>query len=209
VFKKEPLLSWIAGLVFLGYLTAFYLSLNGRLLDPNWTNDDATQQTFVFHEVLKPGLFKGDIIFNVMKGYLTPIHYWLGYSITLFTESAVMTGHVIHILQLAFTILFLFLGVRAAAGSLVPAFFAATWLLHTRTVMERLAGGLTRGWAAVVISAFLWAVLSRNHRNVAISLLLGCLLHPPATFLCGLSYGIWLLFVLIQTQSRMEGLSAW
>lgn len=208
MFKRENLSSWIAALVFLGYLTAFYLSLNGRLLNPNWTNDDATQQTFVFHEVLKPELFKGDIIFNLMKGYLTPIHYWLGYLITLFTESPVMTGHVLHIIQLVLSVLFLFLGVKTVTGSLVPAFFAATWLLHTRTVMERLAGGLTRGWAAVVISAFLWAALSGNHKRVAIILLIGCLLHPPATFLCGASYGIWLLFLLIQKKSRSESLSA-
>jgi hypothetical protein len=208
VFKKESLPSWIAALMFLGYLSVFYLSLNGRLLNPNWTNDDSTQQTFVFHEVLKPELFKGDIIFEVMRGYLTPIHYWLGYLITLFTESPVMTGHILHIIQFVLTILFLFLAVKGTTGSVVPAFFAATWLIHTRTVMERLSGGLTRGWAAVIIAAFLWAALSGKHRRVALVLLIGCLLHPPATFLCAAAYGIWLLFLLIKKESRLEGLTA-
>ena len=105
------------------------------------------------------------------------------------------------LLQVLFASLFLFLGVRRMAGT-AAALFAATWLLHTRNVIERMTGGLPRGWATGVLCCFLYFLLSRNHKGVLFSIFIGCLLHPPSTFLIAATYGVFLLWQLVQVRTR-------
>ncbi len=214
------------------YLFLFIKSFHGRILNPDWATDDSLQQSFILHDVFNPAIFKGDLIYEVMKGYLPPLHYWLSYALTLASGSPIMAGHLVMMIQFMLTLLFLFLGIRAASDegstemhttskisfldiilgkikvSIVPAIFACIWFLHTRTVIQRLSGGLPRGWAAVIFAGFLWGILSRRHRLTVAMLILGCLIHPPAAFLCGVSYGIWLIILICGRATRTEGVKS-
>lgn len=174
--------------------TAFYAwlfvdSVSLWWFHPGWTTDDAIQQVYPFHEVKYPGVFNGDLITEVMKGYLAPLHYWICYGVTVLVENPIMMSHWVMLLQVVITLGFLFAAVRSSVGA-APAFFAVAWLLHTRHVMQRLTGGLPRGWAACVFAAFLYFALTKNHRGVIATILLGCLLNPPSAFLIATAYGL-------------------
>lgn len=175
------------------YAWLFVGSIARFWFHPDWTTDDALQQAYPFHEVKHPGLFAGDIVTDVMKGYLAPLHYWLSYGVTMLTGSPIMTCHWVMLIQVLLTAGFLFMGLRSAAG--VPAaMVGVAWLLHDRNLMQRLTGGLVRGWAAVVVTSFLCFVLRGNHRAVLATILAGCLLNPPATLVVAFSYGMLLVW---------------
>lgn len=183
------------------YAYYFYLSIAPYWFHPDWVTDDSLQQIYPFHKVLHPGLFKGDIITLMMESYLVPIHYWLSYAITWLTGDPIMMGHWVMLIQIVASLGFVFLAVDAAAGK-VPAFFAVAWLLHTRHIMQRLTGGLPRGWAACVFLAYLCFVLRGQHRAVLVTLLIGCLLHPPATLIAAGAYGMLLAWRFACARSR-------
>jgi hypothetical protein len=181
-----------AAILFAVYAFSFVRSISPWWFNPAWTTDDALQQSYPFHEIKYPGVFQGDLITEVMAGYLAPLHYWVTYVATYFAGDPIMGGHWVMLLQLVLATGFLFLAVRAATGSSIPAFFAAAWLLHTRHIMQRLTGGLPRGWSACIIPAFLYFVLTGRHKAVLAVLLAGCLLNPPATLIAALAYGLFL-----------------
>lgn len=185
--------AWLVLIVYLALLTN---SLGQYLFSRDWSTDDALQQSFMFHDVFHPGRFAGDLITETMTGYLAPLHYWLSYYTTAFVGDVVLAGHWVMMFQLLATCSFIFLAVRDRAA-LVPALFAVLWFLHTRPIFQRITGGLPRGWAAPVLAAYLYFVLKRDHRGVLATLLVGCLLHPPATFLAGVAYGLFLLSELV------------
>lgn len=184
----------LATALLIGYAYLFISSISNFWFHPHWTTDDALQQVYPFHEVTYPGLFAGDIVTEVMKGYLAPAHYWISYGVTMLTGGdVIMMSHWVMLIQVVLTLGFFFAAVRAAAGT-VPAMVAVTWLLHDRNVMQRLTGGLPRGWSAVVLSAFLCFVVRGNHRAVLITMLIGCLTNPPATLVAALAYGMLLIW---------------
>ncbi|MDC0358494.1 hypothetical protein OAO01_06730, partial [Oligoflexia bacterium] len=182
------------------YVFFFWKSVP-RWFHPGWTTDDALQQLYPFHAVLNPELFQGDLVTEVMKGYLAPLHYWLCYVVTWLCGDPIMMGHWVMLLQACSAALFLFLAVQHAAGS-VPAFFSVIWLLHTRQIMQRMTAGLPRGWAAAVLVATLYFVLKKSHKATLVVLLLGCLLHPPATMIAALTYGFVLVWGVLWEKSR-------
>ena len=161
--------------------------------NPQWTTDDALQQVYPFHEALTPGTFEGDLITEVMVGYLAPAHYWLSYGITILTGDPIMMSHWVMLIQVVLTLGFLYGAVRVAAGN-VPAILSVAWMLHTRHTMQRLTGGLPRGWAAPVFTAFLYFAFTGNHFGVLATLFLGCLLNPPATMVIAVAYGLLLIW---------------
>lgn len=192
-FKQLNILSVLTGLFFLAYCYFFWQGLGGKWFHPDWSTDDALQQLYPFHKVIDPEIFAGDYITRMMECYLAPLHYWLSYGITLLTEDPIMMGHWVMLLQILMALFFIFMTVRHTAGT--PAgFFAATWFLHTRYVIQRMTGGLPRGWAATVLAGFLYFLMTGNHLAVLAVLFVGCLLHPPTTLICAVCYGIFLLW---------------
>lgn len=183
----------VVGILAAIYAILFWRSLNGRWFHPGWTTDDAVQQIYPFYQILYPEVFKGDLITEVMTGYLGPLHKILGYGITLVTRSPIMAGHWIMLIQLSLTLTFLFLAVRSAAGR-ITGLFAAVWFLHTRLVVQRLTGGLPRGWAPPIFAVFIYCAFTGKHRTILALLFVSCLLHPPATVLCGFAYGLYLVW---------------
>lgn len=139
----------------------------------------------------------------MMECYLPPLHYWISYAITLLTGDPVMMGHWVHLIQAVVSITFIFLAVRYVAST--PAgFFAAMWLVHTRHIMQRMTGGVPRGWAAVVFTAFLYFLLSGNHLAVLVTIAIGCILHPPSTLIIALTYGLYLTWRVFIPRTRRE-----
>jgi len=191
------------GLLCVFYAWAFWRSVHPYWFHPEWTTDDALQQIYPFHKVLRPALFKDDIITKMMECYLTPLHYWLCYFITWLSGNPIMMGHWVMLIQVLLTLGFVFMAVKQLVG-VAPAFFAVTWMLHTRHIMQRLTAGLPRGWAAPILGAYLYFILKGSHWGVLAIILIGCLLHPPATLVVAASYGLFLLWRVACPKSRRQ-----
>ena len=201
--KDLSLLNLFAGAFCLIYAYGFWKSVSKYWFHPNWSTDDALQQAVPFHAVYKPEIFQSDYIFEVMTGYLAPLHYWICYAVTWLAGDPIMMGHWVMLIQLVVTVTFLFLAVRTAAGT-APAFFSVAWFIHTRHIVQRLTAGLPRGWAACIFAAFFYFALKRNHKGMLLTLLAGCLLHPPATMLIAVAYGLVLSWKVLLPKSRQE-----
>lgn len=195
--------NFLFGLCLVAYAIAFWVRVQDYWFNPGWTTDDSLQQLFPFHKVYHPELFKGDLITKMVEGYLTPIHYAISYGVTYLTRDPVMMGHWVMLLQLVSCAAFMFLAVRYAAG-LAPALFSLVWLLHTRHVMQRLTAGLPRGWSAAVFTAYFYFAVKRNHKAILLTILVGCLLHPPGTLIIAGSYGLLLLWRVAHKETRAE-----
>jgi hypothetical protein len=177
------------------------MSIKDYWFSPDWTTDDAYQQLFPFLELSNPGRFRDDIVYRMMRGYLTPLHYLLGAFFTYLTFSPVMVGHLMMLIQLVLT-LFFFGGAVYRFAGIVPALFSIVWFLHTREVVQRLTSGLPRGWSAPLIGAFLFFVLRNANGSVLITLALGCVLHPPTTMIIALTYGLVLCIRVCNSETR-------
>jgi hypothetical protein len=188
-------------LLMLVYSFLFWDRISDYWFNPNWTTDDSLQQAYPFHQVFHPELFRGDLITEMVEGYLPPIHYGLSYLFTWMAGDPLMMGHWLMLIQIVSALGFLFFAVRRAAGT-APAFFAVTWLLHTRHVMQRMTSGLPRGWSPLVFSAYFYFALSGNHWGMLATLTLGCLLHPPATFVIAIAYGLYLVIRVCFPETR-------
>ncbi len=186
-------------------LYAFYFvnSVAFGWFNPQITTDDARQQTFPLYRALNAEAFRGDPITESMMGYLSPIHWWVSYAITLVTRSPVMTGHVVMFIQLMGTLVFLYKLVEYLGGR-VPGLFAVTWYLHTRGLPARMTGGLPRGWAGLVLVAFLYYLIRRRHGGVLAVLLFGILTNPPAAFMCAACYGLFLVIDVARNRRSAE-----
>jgi hypothetical protein len=202
-FLDSTLLKLLAWAGFLAYAYAFWQAVQPEWFHPDWATDDSMQQVYPFHRVMHPELFQGDLITKMMVCYLAPLHYWISWGITWLTQDPVMMGHWVMLLQMLGALVFVFWAVRHSAG-LVPALFAVTWLLHTRHVMQRMTGGLPRGWSPTVLAAFLYFVLSGKHWGVIATLVVGCILHTPSTLIAALAYGLYLIWNVVDRSTRAE-----
>lgn len=185
------------------YAALFLQSLQGRWFDARWTTDDALQQSFLFHEVYSPGVFGPDLISEMMRHYVSPLHYWLGMGLTYFTQDPLMTGHWIMLIQVAVAGLFVFLTVYRQGG-LIPACFSFSWLLLSRNTMQRITGGLQRGWAPALLALFLYLLMGKKHRSILVLLCVSWLLHSPSALLMTATYGVWLCWKTVKVDSRLE-----
>lgn len=167
----------------------FVKSLSRRWFNPKVTTDDALQQSYMFHEIYNPGIFTGDLITESMLSYLGPVHYWVTYAATYLTADPIMAGHWIMLLQVVITCTAIFFAVQKAAAT-APACFAVAWFLHSRHLVQRLTGGLPRGWAAPVLCATICFAIYGKHYAVLLTLLVGCLTNPPSTIIAALFYGL-------------------
>ena len=196
-------LNLLMGLFCLAYAFFFWRSVAPYWFHPHWTTDDSLQQVYPFHKVFHPEIFAGDLITEMMECYLAPLHYAIMYGMTWVTGEPIMASHWVMLFQVMLSVGFLFFAVRAVSST-VPALFAVVWLLHTRHIMQRLTAGLPRGWGAPIFCAFLYFLFTRNHRGVLLTILAGCLLHPPATLLVAACYGLFLLWGVARRSTRSE-----
>jgi hypothetical protein len=193
----------ISASLLLFYTYAFVASLRGRWFHPLWTTDDATQQTFPLFDALYPGRFSDDLISEVMRGCLPPVHYWLSFITTVATRDPIMTGHCIMLVQVGLAVAFLFMAVRRFSNNaIVPGLLSVLWLLHSRNTMQRMTGGLPRGWTPAIFSAFLYFAATRNHWGCLSVILLGSMLNPPGALIVGVAYGFLLLWRCVSSEGE-------
>lgn len=190
-------------LLFVVYAALFAYDIRDRWFSPVWTTDDALQQLYPFHKIQHPSLFQDDVITTVMEGYLPPLHYWVTYLCAYLTGDPIIAGHWVMALQLAGALLFLFLLVRHFAGS-AAAFFAITWFLHTRHIVQRMTAGLPRGWPAALFPAFLFFLATGRHRVALAVIFVGVLLSPPASVVMCFAYGIYLSLLMLLPSRRAQ-----
>ena len=126
--RKFYVLDCISSILVLIYFIAFCRSLSGLLFDPGVANDDAYQQLFPFYSAIDPKGFDHDLAFTAMRGYLYPLHWWLGVLITKLTLNPVMTGHWISVIQICLAMFFVWLAARRES-SVCVANFCLGWLL--------------------------------------------------------------------------------
>lgn len=182
---------FLSGMLAFAYL--YYDAIRIYWFSSRWTTDDALQQAFPMHNVLTPGVFaEDDIVSNLILGYLPPLHYWISCAITFLTQDPILTGHWVMLIQILLTLLFFFLAVRTVGG-FAPACFAVTWLMHTRPTMQRMTAGLPRGWAPVILAAYLFFALKHSNRGVIVTCLICALIHPPSLVLIVPAHGLFLL----------------
>ena len=194
IFSNFSLAATVSFALVIWYAIAFVKSLKGRWFNPAWTTDDATQQTYPLYEAIYPGIFQDDLVSEVMRGCLPPLHYGISYAITLFTQNPIMTGHWVMLIQLSLALAALFMAVRRFSGSSVPAALAVVWLMHSRNTMQRITGGLPRGWTPAIFGTFFYFVATRNHWGALATILVGSMLNPPGALIVGVAYGLIMLF---------------
>jgi hypothetical protein len=207
--SRVSIVEWISYAALATYLYLFLwgdspvaTGLAPYWFNPLWATDDSVQQTYPFIRALHPGAFDNDFVTRMMINYIPPMHYWLGYTITLVTHDAIMTGHWIMLIQLCLAVFFIFGTVRYLTRHSTPAVFAVIWFLHTRHIIQRITAGLPRGWAAPIIAAFFYFATRGNHRGVLATIAVGCLIHPPSTLAVSVAYGLYLLFQIARKESR-------
>ena len=192
--KRSVTLAGVVSFLLLAvYGTAFVHSLKGRWFNPLWTTDDATQQTYPLFDAMYPDLFQNDLVTEVMRGCLPTLHYWISFGVTALTRDPIMTGHWVMLFQGVLAVGFLFMAVRALSSN-VPAALAVIWLLHSRNTMQRMTGGLPRGWTPAIFGAFLYFAATKNHWGALVTILLGAMLNPPGALIVGVAYGFILLW---------------
>ncbi len=204
ITSQLTLVNTLALGLLLAYGVAFISSLRGRWFNPLWSTDDATQQTYPLYDALYPNIFKNDLISEVMRGCLPPLHYWVSYGITLLTGDPIMTGHWVMLVQVALALGFLFFAVKRFS-SFAPAAVSVIWLMHSRNTMQRMTGGLPRGWTPAIFAAFLYFVSSkhpsRGHWGALATILLAAMLNPPGALIVGVAYGFILAWRWLSAQS--------
>lgn len=217
-----PIITFLCFLVFISYVAILYFGLpdkncsqedkvlkicgNGLarfLFNREYTTDDAFQQTYPFYEIFYPNIFKGDMLTDVMKGYLAPLHWWITYATTWFVGDPILASHYVMFLQIFLSCLFLFLAIKHLAGA-APAFLGITWYLHTRYIFQRMTCGLPRGWAAVVFTCYFFLIAKGYHKAILVLFLVGSLLHPPATFMIAVAYGMYLVIKSICDNNKIH-----
>jgi hypothetical protein len=199
LFRQVTLAGVVSFLLLIGYGIAFLYSLRGRWFNPGWTTDDATQQTYPLYDAIYPELFQDDLVSEVMRGCLPTLHYWISYGVTLLTHDPIMTGHWVMLMQVTLALGFLFMAVRALSSN-VPAALSVVWLLHSRNTMQRMTGGLPRGWTPTIFGAFFYFLAKRNHWGALATILLGSMLNPPGALIVGVAYGFILLWRFVSTR---------
>ena len=192
----------VAGIIFgIGYLVLYIQDISPYWFNPQWLTDDALQQIYPFHKIKHPEVFKGDLITQVMEGYLAPLHYGISYLITYLTGDPIMMAHYLMLLQLLMVLVPFVLFVKHLTNWGVAG-LALFWIVHTRTFMQRITGGIPRGWAPGLLCLFLYLLVKRKHKLILLLILAGCMLNPPATVIVGASYGLFLLVNLFDAKGR-------
>jgi hypothetical protein len=201
--RAQQVFNWLSLGLLLEYVRRLWIDLSPYWFNPLWTTDDALQQIYPFHKVLNPELFKGDLITEVMEGYLAPLHYWISWGLTWLTGDPIMMSHWLTLIQIGLAALFIFLTLKHVTNWGV-ACLGVLWLLHTRALFQRMVGGLPRCWASAIVAATIYFMVKRNHKAVLVVLLLGCLLNPPATLVAAATYGLFLTIAVLLPKTRKE-----
>ena len=185
----------IATIVYAGFVVDGF---GPRFFGPDCSHNDLLQQGFQFYRINDPQIFADDLVYESMRAYLPPFHFGLGLLLTWPSDNPVLTGHILMSLQVGVLCLALFLLVRRLTGSSVAGTFAVAWLLHSRSLLHLMAGGLPRGWIGPVLACYLLSIAlsgadTRKRWLPWLVILLAAGLNPVACLICLVTHGLFLL----------------
>jgi len=161
------------------YLYFWYQGYEGYLTSPWLQTDDARTFLFPFHQFyLNPALGQ-DPIAKEMMDYVTP-GVWLLYRITVPMMGVFWASKVVQIIALFILFLSGVLLARAPKGGLAQGVLLVFLSLHTWFVMDRMAGGLPRGFAFPALALWIAGALAEDERIRWGSALLAALTYPTA-----------------------------
>ncbi len=181
--RFDSIAPWIAGLLLVIFAVLVVDGFGDRFFGSDCARNDLRQQGFPFYRANHPNIFANDLVYDSMRAYLPPLHYWLGLALTYPTDSPVMTAHILMSLQLLIACVAIFGAVRNLVGA-VPASVAVFLFLNSRALVGLMAGGLARGWIAPVLAVYLYLVISSSPTQqwrVWWWLFVSALLNPVAT----------------------------
>ena len=178
----------------------FILAHLKALTAPYVVNDDVRQQIFWMQQWLDPALFKGDLLAEYARHYVTwgvKGLYWLASWVAdPLSVSRVLPGLLFILLALCLYRLGLKLGGRRLAWTTV----AVYWLMPF--FLDNLAGGLARAFAAPLL-AFFWLSWQENWpKGMGAALILQALFIPYVFLISALAAGLaWLASRTVKTIS--------
>lgn len=178
-------------LVFVLSALIFILAHLQALTSPFVVNDDVRQQIFWMRQWLDPELFKGDLLADYARHYVTwgvKGLYWLAsWILDPISFSKFLPGLLFIFLALCLYRIGLKLGGRRLAWATVTVY----WLMPF--FLDNLAGGLARGFAAPLLAFFWLCWLEESPRGMAAALLLQALFIPYIFLVSALAAGLaWL-----------------
>lgn len=165
------------GLVALLSAAVFGLAHLAALTNPFVINDDVRQQIFWMQQWQDPELFRGDLLSDYARHYVTwgvKGLYWLAsWVVGPITFSKILPGLLfVFLAGCFFKIGEVLWGVRRLAWMAVAVF----WLLPF--FLDNMSGGLARAFAAPMLALFWLCWLNRSPRGLAVVLLLQALFIP-------------------------------
>lgn len=169
----------------------FILAHLKALTAPYVINDDVRQQIFWMQQWLDPGLFKGDLLAEYARHYVTwgvKVLYWLAsWAANPLTFSRILPGLLFILLALALYQLGLRLGGRSLAWTTV----AVYWLMPF--FLDNLAGGLARAFAAPLLALFWLSWQEDRPQGMGAVLILQALFIPYVFLISASAAGLaWL-----------------
>lgn len=170
------------GLLLLGlgfYLYFWYQGYEGYLTSPWLQTDDARTFLFPFHQFHMNPAMGQDPIAKEMMDYVTP-GVWLLYRITVPMMGVFWASKVVQIIALSIIFLAGVLLARAPKGGLAQGVLLVFLSLHTWFVMDRMAGGLPRGFAFPALALWIAGALAEDERIRWGSALVAALTYPTA-----------------------------
>lgn len=175
--------SWIAFIVLAIFAILVVRGFGDQFFDLTCARNDLRQQGFQFYRANHPNIFANDLVYDSMRAYLPPLHFWLGLALTYPTDNPMLTAHILMSVQLLIACVGLFAAVRRLVG-VVPASVSVMLFLNSRALIGLMAGGLPRGWIAPVLAVYLYLIVSSSPSQrwrVWAWLFISALLNPVAT----------------------------
>ncbi len=186
--------------VFFILLLAFIAVLGPPLIkhhkivhDPWVINDDQRQQIFEFYREEGTPVFKDDYIANYYLDTNIPLGFSLLYSIAGYIWDPLEFSRYLQEVLFILLLLFLFLIGKTLGGS-ITGLLCLLAAFCSYIYLDRIAGGLPRAFSYPLVAGFLWGLLRRDLRLMALMLLLQALFYPPPLLPCGITFFFFLLF---------------
>jgi len=169
------------------------LSHASRSFSGKYINDDVRQQIFPFFSFEDKALFRNDYIAQYYFDIL-PVFYRGIYILSACFGGVVALSQALPYLLLAVVVIATGAAAKRLAGNAAAA-TAATLILGHQYFLQRMAGGLPRGFAFPVIAILLWSLASGNALALSVLTCLAAGFYPVVSVIAGSCLVGWLLLL--------------
>lgn len=165
--------------LFAAYLVVWVQGHWGWLADPLLQNDDARTSLFPYHRFGPEGALRDDEIARAMMGVLPPAQHLL-YAILVPLAGLFWAAKIVQLLCVSIVAAASVALARARRGGLAAGVLLAFVLLHSPYVIDRMAGGHTRGFTFPLLALWFAGAVARSERCRWTAALLAAPLYFPA-----------------------------